>query len=410
MSVLPLPTTIEEIKKIIADEVQESLHLDYKDSRAIDKNKKGEIAKDVSAFANSDGGMLIYGVSEKNQLPESIDGGIDFVATKCTREWLEQVINSNISPKIEGIRISSILLSQNYCLYAVAIPKSFRGPHQSSDKKYYKRYNFESVAMEDYEINDVRNRRINVPPLVNIDLKIRHHSSIYLIVMNPSDQVAQDVTFSFSENLSNWVEKKDAKLFKRGLKHFPSKRVYYFMYGLTHQVLHQDGPLPAEFEITASYYHPEIRQRMSDIFHFDLHDYFGSSVLPSDINEQGKSIKESLDKLTKQLEGVNSKLQRLTSISGETGLDLSISTLRNLEHLIERDGEVEKLDPYGRNYQVFKDILGIDSQLADDLEAFFWNGGKKIADLVELDRMTPELIKKIEKHFIDRAIVIEEGA
>jgi predicted HTH transcriptional regulator len=142
MSLPNLPTTIAEIDQMIKDEVQESLHLDYKDSRAINKNKKEDIAKDVSAFANSDGGLLIYGVSEKDHFPDAIDSGVDFVESKCTREWLEQVINSNISPKVDDIRIAAIPLSADRCLYAVSVPKSLRGPHQASDKKYYRRYNF----------------------------------------------------------------------------------------------------------------------------------------------------------------------------------------------------------------------------------------------------------------------------
>ena len=59
------PTTVAEIDKLISDQVQEDLHLDYKESGAIHKTKKDDISKDVSAFANSDGGLLIYGVRER---------------------------------------------------------------------------------------------------------------------------------------------------------------------------------------------------------------------------------------------------------------------------------------------------------------------------------------------------------
>lgn len=95
------PTTIADIDKLIADEIQEDLHLDYKQSPALDPNKKNEIAKDVSAFANSDGGLLIYGIVESNNLPVSKDGGVDH--TKFSRERLEQIISANITPRIDGI-------------------------------------------------------------------------------------------------------------------------------------------------------------------------------------------------------------------------------------------------------------------------------------------------------------------
>src|SRR5205823_13785190 len=139
-----------------------------KDSGAIHKTKKDDISKDVSAFANSDGGMIIYGVRETNFLPTT-KNGIDHSQYK--REWLEQVIWSNISPIVDDVVVVQIPLSSTESIYTVKVPKSFRGPHQASDKRYYRRYNSTSVPMEDYEIRDVRNRQSILPPLVNVDIE-----------------------------------------------------------------------------------------------------------------------------------------------------------------------------------------------------------------------------------------------
>ena len=90
------PQKLIEIQSLIDDKVQESLHLDYKEARAVGKTSKQyfDFAKDASAFANSDGGVLIYGVKEQGHLPVSITG-IDH--SKFNREFFEQVIRSNIS-------------------------------------------------------------------------------------------------------------------------------------------------------------------------------------------------------------------------------------------------------------------------------------------------------------------------
>lgn len=73
------PQTEEELKQWIANGVEESLTLDYKAKGVLAKEKRGEIAKAVSAMANSAGGVVVYGVSEypkdsgKQHLPEKID-------------------------------------------------------------------------------------------------------------------------------------------------------------------------------------------------------------------------------------------------------------------------------------------------------------------------------------------------
>lgn len=156
--------TLEKINQFVEDGIEENIHLDYKGAGSLSKvnEKKKEISKDVSAFANSDGGIIIYGIKEfdeigKTHLPEKIEP-ID--ANEYSKEWLEQVINSTISPTIPNIIITPIQVGtkvENKVVLVVEIPKS-NTAHQMSDKRYYRRYNFQSIAMEDWEIKDIINR------------------------------------------------------------------------------------------------------------------------------------------------------------------------------------------------------------------------------------------------------------
>lgn len=144
--------TEQNLQDLIQNQIQESLTLDYKQSGSLENNErnKKEISKDVAAFANSAGGMIIYGIEETGHLPTRIDGGID--ATD-KREWLEQVIDSRIHPRINGIIIKQIDLTTgtNRAAFVVKIPIGTTA-HQSHDLKYYRRYNFRSVPMYDHEI------------------------------------------------------------------------------------------------------------------------------------------------------------------------------------------------------------------------------------------------------------------
>jgi hypothetical protein len=156
------PWTEADLMALIATGEKESLTLDYKASASLDRTdkRKSELSKDVSAFPNSAGGVLIYGVLENGHVPVEIDDGLDPHA--ISKEWIEQVINSRIQRRIQGIRIDQVELTSHKpgrVAYVVTIPQSTFAPHQADDKRFYKRFNFESVPMEEYEVRDVSGRR-----------------------------------------------------------------------------------------------------------------------------------------------------------------------------------------------------------------------------------------------------------
>lgn len=82
--------TEADIDHLIRDQRPEDLGLDYKKSEALDKTKKDEISKDVSAMANSAGGVLIYGLDESTMQsgPIRFDGGDD--PQKVSREYRDR--------------------------------------------------------------------------------------------------------------------------------------------------------------------------------------------------------------------------------------------------------------------------------------------------------------------------------
>jgi hypothetical protein len=128
-------------------------------------------------MANSAGGILIYGIIEYQDkkfkhLPEKID---PINQSEVTKEWLEQVINT-IRPKIDGIIIPLSLDEQESVIYIIEIPQSHTA-HQARDYRYYKRHNFLSVPMEDYEIRDVMGR--NTAPKLDLEFSIEKEKEHY---------------------------------------------------------------------------------------------------------------------------------------------------------------------------------------------------------------------------------------
>jgi len=86
---------IEPLNSFIENEIEEAVHIEFKSGEALSKtdSRKKEVSKDIPAIANSDGGIIIYGISEKNHKADSF-AFVD--RTIYTKEWLEQIISTTI--------------------------------------------------------------------------------------------------------------------------------------------------------------------------------------------------------------------------------------------------------------------------------------------------------------------------
>ena len=219
-----------KLQNLITGEVEESLTLEYKSAEALDKSdfKKKEMTKDVSAMANAAGGILVYGISEfsdldKRHLPAKITP-VD--RTKFPREWVEQIIQA-IRPRIDGIVIHSVNLSsgENDVVYIVEIPQGSTA-HQASDHRYYKRFNFQSVPMEDYEVRDVMFRENAPDILLNflIEVTVYENQTFYNLIIqarNVGSAFAQyvacllDVPVAVLHEIKNKINVKDGGKYYR---------------------------------------------------------------------------------------------------------------------------------------------------------------------------------------------------
>jgi hypothetical protein len=163
--------TKSDLEVLHAANIKESLTLEYKASPAVDKRddgKKIEMARDVSAFANADGGQIVYGMTEQDHEPAGLDGGID--GSAYPEIWFEQVLQQHIKPSIPGLRIRHVPLKKPMVAVIIDIPATKADPHQVSDGCYYRRHNFNRLKMEHYEIRDAVRRAIDPDLTLEFDL------------------------------------------------------------------------------------------------------------------------------------------------------------------------------------------------------------------------------------------------
>jgi len=141
--------------------LEENVNLDYKSipEKGLDY---AELAKDVSAFANSEGGLLILGISEKTESDPKTKRTVRIHPGEATwgspvlrRETIEQHLVGKIHPQIMGLRILPIRKSDadSRVIFLIDVPRSHQGPHMATPyNRYYRRLNFENTPMGHYEI------------------------------------------------------------------------------------------------------------------------------------------------------------------------------------------------------------------------------------------------------------------
>ena len=148
--------TFDDIQALIDNHAEEGVHLELKRANALSKENADKVTKTFSAFANSDGGVVIYGIAEEDHVASDysfVDGN------KITSEYISMLARY-VQPAIEGLRIYPIRKDDDFSksIYVVKVPRSDKAPHMAKDHKYYKRNNVESIPMEDFDVKDVMNR------------------------------------------------------------------------------------------------------------------------------------------------------------------------------------------------------------------------------------------------------------
>ncbi len=148
----------DSLKNFLSRKIPEGSFLDYKVAfSAGKKNKYKEFLKDVTAFANSNGGDILIGVKEpKEKLPigeqiVGIDNGKD------EAENLERVASSSIQPRVSGLKIYPIKLENDKYVLLVHIPSSLFKPHMLDYQKthsFYIRHRESIQPMTQHEIRE----------------------------------------------------------------------------------------------------------------------------------------------------------------------------------------------------------------------------------------------------------------
>jgi len=148
-------------------EVKGRRGLDLTLSSVDEKDVKSNLSKAISAFANSGGGNLVFGLVNPNNIWQVDDGGVDITIKKpSTREWLEDIVPTLVDFPLSSFNVYAIQrkggssqITEGRAIFVIEIPDSEQAPHQATDNRYYVRVGGKSKPIGHRLIMDIFGRR-----------------------------------------------------------------------------------------------------------------------------------------------------------------------------------------------------------------------------------------------------------
>ena len=164
------------IEQLKPDRVQENVELDFKTKErpsepGLTKGDRQTLGEALSAFSNSAGGLIIWGViARKNEDDIDCVCGLDPIDhIERFKSEVERAVSQVLMPRHDGVQIEMIKRTSaprsGYLI--IKVERSERRPHRSEApgaKQYFKRVGDSNIAMEHYDIEDSFKRFV-VPAL-----------------------------------------------------------------------------------------------------------------------------------------------------------------------------------------------------------------------------------------------------
>jgi len=148
--------TLDDIQAIVQDKVPESRTLDYKlKLHPMTDGGNKEFLRDTSAFANTMGGYLIYGVDEQEGVPTEIKG-VEVTNFDKLKLHFENLLRTGADPVIRGADIHAVDLENSKKVVIINIPRSIARPHAVRIKKHFRFYGRNSSGVHQLEVDDLR--------------------------------------------------------------------------------------------------------------------------------------------------------------------------------------------------------------------------------------------------------------
>ena len=190
------------VDRMIAEGREEDVLLDFKTVSAPDFSKRDDrrnLAIAVSGFANSSGGMIIWGVDARRD-----DTGVDQAVAaseicplRLFTSRLAEFSATCASPPVDGVLHRALSRQGDRGFAATLVPESSVAPHMAKlgEDRYYKRNASRFYALEHFDLADMFGRRQRPALQLHAELRLRPsddpHEELHLSLFNSGRAVAK---------------------------------------------------------------------------------------------------------------------------------------------------------------------------------------------------------------------------
>ena len=145
----------QRLQELCDERCPESGTLDFKRALpATSDEDRAEFLKDVCAFANSNGGDLVYGIADRSGVAERIHP-ITSEPSDAAKRRLGQMLDARVEPRIQGLQFHPVDVAGGYVLI-LRVPASFDGPHRHQHKDFHRFVMRNGTHTSDLTYNQLR--------------------------------------------------------------------------------------------------------------------------------------------------------------------------------------------------------------------------------------------------------------
>jgi hypothetical protein len=179
--------SLADLNNYVSSGQLEHLTLEFKTvSRSdLDRNDRKNLAIALSGFANSSGGLIVWGV-EARPNSDNVDCAIGLREIDNLPQFiskLNEFTGAAVNPTVDGVQHKGLPITGSRGFAITLVPESDSGPHMAKlgEDRYYKRSGDSFYKMEHFDLEDMFGRRKK--PRLNLTTRFAGRAETTTIIL-----------------------------------------------------------------------------------------------------------------------------------------------------------------------------------------------------------------------------------